>query len=203
MSNKLLVAIILIVAVGFSLLFATTKPQHSAAHTTVSASLASLSTGQAPWDPEYTHLADRLQAINMPLLGTEGTALHIHIHLDIFVHGHRVAVPAEIGIPPSGGITPLHTHDTTGVIHVESPDAHATYTLGQFFDIWGVKLTTTSIGGYSNNTTDSLAVYDNGSPVTDPAKLDLAAHHEITITYGTPSEQPSPIPSSYQFAAGL
>lgn len=33
-------------------------------------------------------------------------------------------------------MSPLHTHDTSGTIHVES-NSYRTYTLGQFLDIWG------------------------------------------------------------------
>jgi hypothetical protein len=32
-----------------------------------------------------------------------------------------VPVPAGIGIDPAVGFAPLHTHDASGVIHVESP----------------------------------------------------------------------------------
>jgi hypothetical protein len=167
-----------------------------------SASLASLNTGPAPWPPEYQHLSNRLQAINLPLLGAEGSALHIHVHLDIFVNGKVVTVPAAIGIPPSGGITPVHTHDTTGIIHIESPDAHATYTLGQLFDIWGVKLTDISLGGYISNSAQKLIVYSNGAEVSDPVNLAFKAHEEIAISYGT-ARQLTSIPTTYQFPEGL
>jgi hypothetical protein len=143
-----------------------------------------------------------LKAIGLSLLSAEGTAQHIHAHLDIYVNGKQVVVPADIGIPSTGGITPVHTHDTSGIIHVESPDARAIYTLGQFFDIWGVKLTSTSIGGYANTSVDKLIVYDNGTVVQNPTSLDLAKHHEIVITYGTSAKSPS-IPKSYNFPAGL
>jgi hypothetical protein len=137
----------------------------------------------------------------MPLLGQEGSAQHIHTHLDILVNGQAVQVPADIGM--DNGITPLHTHDTSGILHIESPDAYATYTLGQFFDIWGVKLTDTSIGGYQNNATGTLVIYDNGKKVDDPVNLNLSKHHEIVVTYGTTAQLPKSIPKSYSFQSGL
>jgi hypothetical protein len=189
-----------IVVVGCIFLFAhTAKPAPVPA---TAASLASLSTGPAPWTPEYQHLPSRLKAINLPLLGAEGSALHIHVHVDIYVNGKVVTVPADIGIPPSGGITPVHTHDTSGIIHIESPDAHATYTLGQLFDIWGVKLTDTSVGSYGDSSTQKLVVYSNGNEVTNPVNLPFEAHEEIVITYGTTQQIPT-IPTTYQFPAGL
>ena len=199
MSNKVFIGLIVIVIVVVGIIFATHK-SHFPPPPKVTASLSSLSTSQAPWQPEYQHLANRLKAINIPLLGAEGTAQHIHAHLDIFIYGQPVTVPANIGI--YNGITPVHTHDTSGIIHIESPDAKATYTLGQFFDIWGVKLTSTSIGGYANNTTNKLNVYDNGKVVNNPVSLVIAKHHEIVITYGTTQEQPH-IAKSYNFPSGM
>ena len=41
---------------------------------------------------------------------------------------------------------PLHTHDTSGKIHVEA-DAPSTFTLGQLFAIWGQPLSYSNIAG--------------------------------------------------------
>lgn len=199
MSNKVFIGVIAVVVIAVGIFIDTHKPNYAPPPNSP-ASLSSLSTSQAPWQPEYTHLADRLKAINIPLLGAEGSAQHIHAHLDIYIHGQSVTVPADIGI--YNGITPIHTHDSSGIIHIESPDANATYTLGQFFDIWGVKLTNTSIGGYANNATDKLTAYDNGKIVNNLVNLVIAKHQEIVITYGTTHEQRS-IPKTYHFPSGM
>src|SRR5919108_3504755 len=47
---------------------------------------------------------------------------HIHAHLDIFISGKEFAIPSDIGIIPNKCIYWLHTHDDTGVIHIESPE---------------------------------------------------------------------------------
>jgi len=52
----------------------------------------------------------------------EQNAFHIHAHLDIFVDGEPFDVPADIGITNSCTYW-LHTHDLTGIIHIESPIA--------------------------------------------------------------------------------
>ena len=74
--------------------------------------------------------------------------LHIHPHLTITFDGQPLTVPSQIGIDQSLwkdhsldqygmlGMAPLHTHDASGIIHVES-NAHRTYTLGEFLNIWG------------------------------------------------------------------
>src|SRR5438132_7158269 len=112
------------------------------------ANLPGLQTGEAPWLAEIPNLLARLKAINLPALYEEGNVLHIHQHLDIFVNGKPVTVPADIGINYIAKfISPLHTHDAAGIIHVESDEVRD-FTLGQFFDVWGVRFTKDCIGGY-------------------------------------------------------
>ena len=64
----------------------------------------------------------------------EGTVMHIHPHLSIIYNNFSLTAPAQIGIENTC-LYGLHTHDTSGTIHVESPIV-ANYTLGEFFDIW-------------------------------------------------------------------
>ena len=186
------------ILVGLGVVIAT-RPSSSSEQK--NGSLASLSTTQAPWPAEETHLRDRLKAMNLPFLSMEGVALHIHQHIDIFVHGQPVTVPANAGI--YGLFSPIHTHDTSGIIHVESTDPNATYTLKQFFNVWGVQFNDTQIGGYKNDATNKLTVYSNGQPVKDPVNLQLFKHEEIVVVYGTDQEKPATIPKEYSFPANL
>jgi hypothetical protein len=161
--------------------------------------------GPAPWPANTDDLEARLSALGLPALSAEGTELHIHQHLDLYVNGTKQVVPAQIGIVTSPQVvfSPLHTHDTSGIIHVESPTVR-TFTLGEFFDVWGVRLTPTCIGGYCTQGDRSLRVYVDGQLATgDPTTLELFAHEEIVVTYGTKAELPDPIPSSYTFPPGL
>jgi hypothetical protein len=181
----------------------------SAAHrgrrpATAAVALAGLQTGKAPWTANTTDLAQRLQAIGVPALSpVEATVVHIHQHLDLYVDGHRVTVPAGVGIDPVAGYAPLHTHDPSGIIHVESPTVR-TYTLGEFFAVWGVRRTPSCLGGYCAGGGRQLRVYVNGRPDQgDPGGLVLAAHQELVVAFGTAAELPSPVPSSYRFPPGL
>jgi hypothetical protein len=168
------------------------------------ASPAGLQTGPAPWGANTTGLAQRLQAIGVPPLSpVEGTVIHIHQHLDLYVDGRKVPLPAGIGIDPAVGYAPLHTHDDSGVIHVESPTVR-TYTLGEFFAVWGVRFSPSCLGGYCAGGGRQLRVYVNGQPYRgDPTTLALAAHQELVVAFGTAAQLPSPVPSSYQFPPGL
>jgi hypothetical protein len=166
--------------------------------------LAGLQTGPAPWGANTTGLAQRLQAIGVPPLSpTEGTVVHIHQHLDLYVNGHRVTVPAGIGIDPAVGYAPIHTHDASGVIHVESPVVRS-YTLGQFFAVWGVRFTPSCLGGYCAGGGRQLRVYVDGRPYRgDPTALTLAYHQELVVAFGAAAQLPSPVPSAYRFPPGL
>ena len=160
------------------------------------ADLIGLQTGPAPWNPGLDHLTDRLKPIGVSALGAEGTAIHIHQHLDIFVNGKHMTVPALIGIYDDQYLTELHTHDTSGVMHVESPTKRD-FTLGQFFGVWGVRLTADCVGGYCKPQTP-WRVYVNGLNYPgNPGELVLKAHQEIVFAIG--KKRPKQIPSTYNF----
>jgi hypothetical protein len=162
--------------------------------------LPGMQCSEAPWPAERGHLRARLAMIGLPALPEEGTALHLHQHLDIFIRGRSAPVPAGIGIDAfERFIAPIHTHDDAGVVHVESPTRQP-FTLGQFFDIWGVRLTATCVGGYCVQDGKKLQAFVNGQAVTgDPRAIVLGSHQEIVIAYGSDDELPHPMPSRYSF----
>jgi len=155
-----------------------------------------------PWpaNNDPAQLKSRLNAIGLHALGAEGSVEHIHMHLDIYADGQQVTVPPQIGIASDGSfLAELHTHDATGIIHFESP-TETTFTLGQFFDDWGVYFTKNCIGNLCNSGDKQVRVYVDGKQLPgDPTKLAFKAHQEIVVTYGTTAELPNPIPKSYDF----
>jgi hypothetical protein len=131
----------------------------------------------------------------------EHTVFHVHAHLDIIINDVYFLVPSQVGIP-SNCFYWLHTHDESGIVHIEAP-MHRDFTLGQFFDIWNKKLSNDQIFNYVANANNPLTVYVNGTKVQDGTNyrdIKLNAHDEIAIVYGTP---PSTIPSSYKFPQGI
>ena len=161
-------------------------------------------TGSAPWPQNVGALRERLAAIGLPALEQEGTVLHIHQHLDISVNGRAVPVPAGIGIDAAESfISPLHTHDATGVIHVESPVVEP-FTLGQLFDVWGVRFTRQCLGGYCAGAGKRLWVYVDGRRFRgDPRLVVLEEHEEIVVAFGTRAQLSRPVPAAYSFPSGL
>ncbi len=121
-------------------------------------------------------------------LATEQVTLHIHAHLALFVNGKQLQIPAHVGmapVPPGGCLYWLHTHDGSGIIHIEAPQVGAPaggpWTLGMFFDIWGQPLTRDNVAGKVGPVT----AYVNGTLWTgDLRAIPLAAHQEVTLEVG-------------------
>jgi hypothetical protein len=109
--------------------------------------------------------------------------LHIHPRLNVTVDGSPIIIPQNIGIGESlwkdhsidkyggmQGMAPLHTHDSSGIIHVES-NTNRSYTLGQFLDIWG---------GLNLNGKTVKATID-GKPVSDYRNILLKDKEQINL----------------------
>lgn len=155
----------------------------------------------APWQPEISHLRVRLSDIGLQALSGGESTLHIHEHIDIIINGHSVTVPANIGINQIREfMSPIHTHDNSGIIHVESPIIR-NFTLGEFFDVWGVRFTKDCIGSYCDTASSTLTIYNNGKKVIDPRTLILKEHQEIAVVFGV-SSSTLKIPSVYKFPRG-
>jgi hypothetical protein len=134
----------------------------------------------------------------------EQVLFHIHAHLTIFVRGLARQVPAGVGIAPpyQAQATPegafiagatcfmwLHTHTADGIIHTESP-IERTYTLGDFFDVWGHALDRREVGSARGPVT----AFFNGRLFTgNPRRIPLLAHAQIQLDVGKPLVAPERI----------
>jgi len=147
-------------------------------------SLSNQTTAAAPVNPSYP----AVDGISCD--ASEQLAYHIHVHLSMYIDGQPVSLPAQIGIAPDGSCYYwLHTHDTTGVIHIESPTQHI-YTLGNFFDIWNTYFQQL---GFPTQLSDQngWTVYVNGQPYKgDFRQIPLNAHTLITMGYNSPGIKP-------------
>jgi hypothetical protein len=139
----------------------------------------------------------------------EQLAYHIHAHLAVYVNGQPKTIPYGIGIKQPLGVEQttagpfavqgacfywIHVHDLSGVIHIESP-TRTTYTLGQFFDIWGQPLSTSEVGPGAGPVT---AFVDGAQYQGDPRSIPLEAHSVIQLDVGTVVP-----PQPYKFPTGL
>ena len=84
-------------------------------------------------------------------LNNEVMLVHIHPRLYLNFDEKPYMVPQNVGIDPDlwknhsldqygmKGMAPVHTHTADGMLHVESMVVK-NYTLGEFFDVWGLDL---------------------------------------------------------------
>jgi len=114
---------------------------------------------------------------------TESTTLLFHIHpvLSITILGTPQILPDNVGRTDTV-LRPIHTHDSTGTLHVESPCVRD-YTLGDFFSIWGQEFNSTCIMGHCNDGTHSVRMSVDGSPSDAFESLVLKDGQYIVISY--------------------
>lgn len=114
---------------------------------------------------------------------------HVHAFVGLYYDGQIVVIPDAIGIFLAAGdmtdpnspywpnqeleagtsSTPgcfyhIHTHDDTGMVHLEDPDPSGTpitqslFTVGNLLDIWGVDVTASQFGPFNG----LVSVYTSG-----------------------------------------
>ena len=174
-------------------------------------------TTKAPWPAPENPMALTCKAGLVPEKA-EFLQYHVHAHLDVFINARVLFVPAGIGIDidnpavqadrsPNGlvngaglkqvcdqpCISPLHTHDLSGLLHTETK-TRSPNRLGQFFTEWAVRLTPNCIGGYCKPAVPIKIYVDGKLETGDPAQIELSDLREIAIVIGTP---PATIPKEF------
>jgi hypothetical protein len=150
------------------------------------------------WPVNYTDLAGAMSALGLTPTQEAASVNHYHVHIQLMVDGHDVPVPAQIGLDAATGVfSEVHTHDDTGVIHIESGNTSFRATLNDVFDMWGVYLSPKCIGGYCGG----VQMWVNGTPSTALGALVLQSHMAITLLEGTAPSGFKPA-KSYKFPAG-
>ena len=151
---------------------------------------------------------------------------HIHVFIGLYVNGQEVALPPALGavrptLDANGDflgngsdffpcLYELHTHDLTGVVHVESQNAgisepvpsDSKFMLGQFYAVWGATLSwgqfegsPGQVGPYSG----PMEIYTSGPTAQtgtttaestlqpysgDPTQIPLYSHEVIWFLIG-------------------
>lgn len=147
---------------------------------------------------------------------------HVHSFLGVYYNGTLMALPAGVGMEnpqaPSNGFVNvascfyyLHTHDQSGLIHVEDPNPNnlpitaSMYTLKTFLDVWGISADANHFGPFQG----SVRVFTSGASArtsstvsasnltyygSDPNSVPLYSHEVIFVEVGTP---PATLPNVY------
>jgi hypothetical protein len=126
----------------------------------------------------------------------EQLAVHYHAHLSIIYRGEPALIPANTGILSTQSCFYwMHTHTTTGIIHIEAPkdSANRQFTVGNFFQIWNQPLSTRQVATFKVGKGDELKMWVDGKPYTgDPNKIVLKSHTQVVIEIGPPFIDPPP-----------
>jgi hypothetical protein len=154
------------------------------------------------WPVNLNNIQQAASALGLP--NQSDSIEHYHAHFDIWVDGHKVEVPPNMGLTPTW-FSPLHTHTysnvpdnlSRGVIHIEADHKGYVALLGQVFDMWGVRLDNNCMGGNCGG----VKIWVNGKPSTAGPELKLHPHNEVAVVVGTPPKNFTP-PKSFQFAPG-
>jgi hypothetical protein len=134
----------------------------------------------------------------------EQTLFHVHTHLTVFVDGSARQIPYGIGIPPPRQVRQsaqgpfvasgscfywLHAHAADGIIHIESP-VQRTFTLGDFFDLWGQTLGPNQVGPARGKVT---AFYNGALYQGNPRDIPIGRYTQIQLDVGSPLIAPETI----------
>jgi hypothetical protein len=96
--------------------------------------------------------------------------MHDRVLLTVIRNSDQIQVPKEIGISSDlwkdhsldrygpATLSPMHTHDTSGTIHIEST-AVREFTFGEFLRVWGID--TGKIVRLSNSQGNEMSDYEN------------------------------------------
>lgn len=218
----IVVVVMLVIGVGFGIDRVVAGRASAAVPAAATGSLGALGTLQAPGPqgpagPEGVPVPTSPQLADLASAGSGNTVdgvqcnsseqalFHIHAHLTIFVNGQQRQVPYGIGIPnvqaqqtAEGPFAAagscfywLHTHADDGIIHIESP-VQQTFTLGDFFDIWGQPLSRTQVGPAKGPV---VALYNGKQFPGNPRDIPLDAQANIQLEVGTPLVAPVTVSS--------
>lgn len=138
---------------------------------------------------------------------------HVHAFIGLYVNGQEIAIPDAVGVVGATGdktdsngwpnqeiygtcFYHMHTHDASGMIHMEDPDPSGApvtaslFTVGNFFDIWGLQVNATQFGPFAGPVT----VYTSGQfPRTGcsnaPGSCDVGSN-SYTLWTGNPLSIP-------------
>ena len=171
-------AVVLAVAAAAAVLFAGTHGLAGPSPTPTAPSIATA----APT------LARRIDGIPC---NNNNVTYHVHAHLQLLFDGREVVVPANIGIDNNTCVYYVHTHDTSGEIHIEAP-SYTRFTLGNLFDIWGQPLSKSQVASLPMRKDQHVRVYLNGKRyVGDPRQIELLPHRLIALEVGPPFVPPA------------
>ena len=84
----------------------------------------------------YSVMNEEVVPLSEKCVTHTGLLTHEHTTIEIYINDNPRAIPNDVGIPNEESMRPVHTHDSSGVLHIEMVDKDDVATLESFFDIW-------------------------------------------------------------------
>ncbi len=128
---------------------------------------------------------------NVQCNASEQLTYHVHAHLSIYIKGKAVPVSQYVGIT-NACFYWLHTHDASGVIHIEAPQ-QMTFTLGNFLHLWKLQFSQLQYPTQLDQTAGWQAYVDGKPYHGDFNAIQLNPHTLITLAYQSPGVKPDTI----------
>ena len=159
----------------------------------ISATVQDITDGHAIGDARWANpQTDGSQIGAFTCVVNQPQTFALNAHVSILLNNEPQRIPTYVGASPqaAGGhcFYTIHTHDSSGKIHV-TPPAAGVFTLGQLFQIWNQPLTNTNLAGITGLPIE-IFVTENGVVTkveeADWTNIELKSHREITIGVGTP-----------------
>ncbi len=115
----------------------------------------------------------------------EDYPVHWHAHVLILDGNEEVSIPADVGLYPDRLHSPVHTHDDSGLLHVEAQSLEELppHTLSFFFSVWGQPLTASCVVDICTDSSRQLRFFVNGKERLDWLMYDLADGDEIEFEF--------------------
>ncbi len=144
--------------------------------------------------------AKRVHDLALSCTTDAATTFHIHSHLSITMNGQDRPIPADTGVT-ADCLHPLHTHDATSIIHIESPRKED-FTLGDFMDVWKEDLTSNKVLDTTVDAQHQMKMFVDGKEVTTGRDTIFRDRQSIAIIVA-PKDQTITPPANYDFPANL
>lgn len=133
-----------------------------------------------PLAENETASGDEEQEFDLNVIHSVPLARHDHVVMSIVMNGRQMEIPEGVGMQPDlwhdhsldrfgpSGISPLHTHDTSGTIHIESTSPRE-FTVGEFIAVMGL----------DPDTVTGMTV--DGDEVSDPLAHEMKRGEQIQL----------------------
>ena len=109
------------------------------------------------------------------------TIMHIHPEVGITIDGQKQELPENIGVT-AACMRPIHTHDATGVIHIESPVVRD-LTLGEFFRVWDRPFDHEHLLDKTVDANHRIVMKIDGEVSEEYERLVLKDHQRVSLSY--------------------